>query len=321
MLSMDMSLTAFFTVAESRHFLGVVALLNSLRLVGHTEELVVLDCGLTQDQSRRLAGHATVRTTEHSESPFLLKWLAPLDHPAEVKVLLDADLILTRSMESVLTAADGKFVAFEDPVSDRFHPAWQRLLKLGTIRRSAYFNAGIMVLPRRGSVELLRDVQRAQESLGSARTRWSGGSVDDPFHYPDQDVWNAIVAARAPADEVLILDGHLAPHPPFAGIRVDDERSLRCSYPDGREPVALHHVGVKPWLAATRSNVYSTLFPRVLTGSDVRFQLSESELPNRFRQGFASRLDRERAELVAISRAQRGRLGIRRRLRSGSSRR
>ena len=46
---------AFYCVADERYFLGAVGLINSLRLVGHTEPIFLLDCGLTAAQ-RRLAG-------------------------------------------------------------------------------------------------------------------------------------------------------------------------------------------------------------------------------------------------------------------------
>ena len=35
----------FYTVADARFWLGAVALVNSLRLVGHKEPVVVLDLG------------------------------------------------------------------------------------------------------------------------------------------------------------------------------------------------------------------------------------------------------------------------------------
>src|SRR5215207_7961449 len=48
---------AFYTVANARHFIGVVALLNSLRLAGHTEPIRLMDAGLTDEQRTLLANH------------------------------------------------------------------------------------------------------------------------------------------------------------------------------------------------------------------------------------------------------------------------
>ena len=41
---------AFYCVADSRYFPGAVGLVNSLRLVGHREPILVLDTGLTDAQ-------------------------------------------------------------------------------------------------------------------------------------------------------------------------------------------------------------------------------------------------------------------------------
>ena len=46
---------AFYCVSDERYFLGAVGLINSLRLVGHTEPIYLLDCGLTEAQRELLA--------------------------------------------------------------------------------------------------------------------------------------------------------------------------------------------------------------------------------------------------------------------------
>ena len=46
--------TSFYCVADQRYFPGAVALVNSIRLVGHREPIVLLDCGLTPAQRRLL---------------------------------------------------------------------------------------------------------------------------------------------------------------------------------------------------------------------------------------------------------------------------
>jgi hypothetical protein len=47
-------------VANARHFLGVVGMLNSLRLVGHREPVYLLDCGLTAPQRDLLSPHVRI---------------------------------------------------------------------------------------------------------------------------------------------------------------------------------------------------------------------------------------------------------------------
>ncbi len=60
---------AFYCVCDSRYFLGAVGMLNSLRLLGHDEPVFVLDCGLTEGERRRLAGHATVVAAPDDSPP------------------------------------------------------------------------------------------------------------------------------------------------------------------------------------------------------------------------------------------------------------
>ena len=93
---------AFYCVADERYFLGAAAMLNSLRLHGHREPVFVLDCGLTAHQRELLAPHATVVEDGGSTAPWLLKTLAPLRHPAEVMVLIDADMIVTRPLAELI---------------------------------------------------------------------------------------------------------------------------------------------------------------------------------------------------------------------------
>jgi hypothetical protein len=91
-----MSGAAFYCVADERYFLGLVGMLNSLRLLGQREPVYVLDAGLTRDQRELLVPHATVVAGDGAAAPWLAKTLAPMRHPAEVMVLIDADMIVTR---------------------------------------------------------------------------------------------------------------------------------------------------------------------------------------------------------------------------------
>ena len=100
---------------------------------------------------------------------------------------------------------------------------------------------------------------------------------DYPLLYADQDVLNAILAARVGEDRVVALDPRLAPMPPFAGLRVVDERALRCAYDDGTEPYVVHHFIVKPWLEPTHHGVYSQLLRRLLIGDDVAIRVPDDE--------------------------------------------
>jgi hypothetical protein len=50
----------FYAVGNARYFPGAVALLNSLRLTGHAEQLVFGDCGFTPAQRTQLSPHCTL---------------------------------------------------------------------------------------------------------------------------------------------------------------------------------------------------------------------------------------------------------------------
>jgi hypothetical protein len=306
---------AFYCVANSRHFLGAVALLNSLRLVGHDEPFYVLDYGLSVEERRLLDPHATIVPAPEASSPRLVKWAAPLIHPAPIMVLVDADVIVTRPLSAVLeSAAAGAFVAFENDVTHRFHADWGTLLDLGEVKRRTYVNSGLLAFPEAPGRELLQVVRDSQARVDIEWSLLGRGTPADPFYYPDMDVWNAVLGARLRRNEIHIMAYRLAPHAPFQGLRLLDAATLRCAYDDGLEPVALHHVLRKPWLAATRANPYSRLLPRLLLAPDVRLRLAAGALPLRLRPGGLARVDRVRAELTARLASQRGRLGLRRRL-------
>src|SRR2546427_8322912 len=87
--SMARPARSFYCVADERYFLGAVALINSLRLVGHRERIVLLDCGLNEDQRDLLGREAVIATSEQRDVvPFLLRGHAPLAHPADAMLTL-----------------------------------------------------------------------------------------------------------------------------------------------------------------------------------------------------------------------------------------
>lgn len=306
---------AFYAISDAAHFLGLVGLLNSLRTAGHHEPLLVADCGLESWQRDLLEPHAELVAIEAPVVPNLLKPTLPLDRPSEVMTIVDADVLVLRPLTPLLeSAAAGRIVAFADPVSHRFDSRWESLLDLPPLERRPYVNSGFLVLPRdlgRKVCEAVSNGQGRVEQLRSVpvpRLRPS-----DPFFYVDQDVWNPVLASLVPLAELEILDGALAPHPPFPGVQLLDPKTGRCAYIDGREPYLLHHVARKPWLAATRSSLYSRLLRRFLLGNDLALSLEPRQVPLRFRPGLLALLDGFRAEGIAVVYQQRGKLGLRRR--------
>ena len=127
---------AFYCVADSRYFLGAVGLVNSLRLVGHREPIYLLDCGLDDEQRRLLEPEVTLVGAPEHAPPTLLKTIVPFAHPADVMVLIDTDLIVTRRLEEpIAEPARGGVVAFRND-TERHVPEWGELLDLGRCERS-----------------------------------------------------------------------------------------------------------------------------------------------------------------------------------------
>jgi hypothetical protein len=120
-------------------------MINSLRLIGHSEPIYLLDTGLTPQQREILAPEASLLPSPAGEST-MLKAVAPLRHPAEVSVLIDADVIVTRPLKDLIDqASDRKVIAFENDV-DRFVPEWGELVGRGDARRLPYVAAGLLFL-------------------------------------------------------------------------------------------------------------------------------------------------------------------------------
>jgi hypothetical protein len=293
-VSAELPAAAFYCVADERYFLGAVGLVNSLRIVGHAEPIHLLDCGLTARQRELLGGQVILVDAPDDAPPTLLKTIAPLAHPAETMVLLDTDLIVTRSLgELIGTAARGSVVAFRNDMH-RHVPEWGELLDLGPVRRQPYVAFALLCVNRELGTEVLQLVADRQRRIEFERSTWGRDEADYPLLYADQDVLNAILASRVGAQRLEALDHRLAPVPPFSGLRLIDEHTLRCAYHDGTEPYAVHHFIVKPWLEATHEGVYSRLLRRLLVGADLAVRVPAEMIPLRFRRGPLAALDRAR---------------------------
>jgi hypothetical protein len=320
--------TAFYSVCDSGFFLGVVALVNSLRLVGHEEPIFIVDAGLTPEQKRAMSDQATIIDAPEGDHAVFLTPYGPLERPAEVSVLLDADIVVLRPLSELIEAArPGRLVAFvnNEPNHDRFFTEWGSALDLGSLQQRSYLAAGQLFVPEALGRRLLPLWSDRLSKISLARTRYGRARLSDPFYFADMDVFNAIMSAAFGSDEILMLEHVLAPHPPFPDLRLVDGLRLVCRYPDGRQPFLLHHILAKPWARATRSNLYSLLLPRLLLGPDVALPLEPQQLPLRLREGWLAAADRVRADTQALvctnARRQLGRFGIRTRLANARRRR
>jgi hypothetical protein len=287
-----MTPTAFYCVTGRDFFPGAVALLNSLRLMGHSEPLLVLDCGMEPRQRELLEPHVTIVPAPRRAPPSLLKFVAPLSHPAPAMIVLDADIIVTRPLtELIEEASRGRLVAFEND-GQRFFPEWAKLLDLGAVRRGPYLSTSALFVSEALAERFMPLADDRQMEVDRSDTWLGEGPDSHPLYYLDQDVLNAVVASTLPADRIVSLDRRLSANPPFVGLRLVDETRLSCAYRDGTRPYMLHHWARKPWLVPMRSNVYSRLLTRLLLGSDVQLRLDAEDLPLRLRTGFAARTER-----------------------------
>jgi hypothetical protein len=284
---------AFYCVSSRPYFPGAVALLNSLRLMGHEEPLFVLDCGLDPVQRELLEPHATLVEAPSGVEPTLAKGLAPLAHPAEVMVLLDADMIVTRPLNALVeSAAEGRIVAFQTGL-DRFFAEWGPLLGLGPIRRQRYLSSGFLCMGRGVGTEVLRLVSDLQARIDPEVLWWARGRPREPLCFGDQDVLNAVLSSRVQPERIIALENRLLSELPFEGLRVIDAGRLRCAYQDGVEPYLVHHILYKPWLDAIYYTAYARLLTRLLFSPDVALRLDRRDVPLRLGTGLRARIVRK----------------------------
>ena len=283
----------FYCVADREYFIGAVGLVNSLRLLGHTEPIHLLDCGLSGEQRALLEPEVSLGEGPRDTPPWLLKTILPLAEPSDTMLLLDVDMIATRSPAPLLeSAATGRLVAFRNPV-DRHCPEWGELLDLGETQRRPYVSSAALALDRATGAEVLGLMAERQERVDFELTHWRGALAGYPFTYADQDVLNAILSTVIAPDRVEVLDSDLAPTPPFTGLRLVDAAGLSCLNAAGERPYLVHHHTTKPWLEPTHHGVYSQLLRRLLVGDDLAIRVPEALVPPRLRRGLRAYAERK----------------------------
>ena len=117
----------------------------------------------------------------------LLKSFPHTLEPEGIVVIIDSDMIVTRSLEPVLEQAEAGQVCMFADIQDqrhRFVPEWEDAFGLtAPLRRAHYMNAGFIALSTRHHPDLLRrywEVCRripSSETLVAARTTTSRSGV------------------------------------------------------------------------------------------------------------------------------------------------
>jgi hypothetical protein len=321
----------FYTIANARYFPGVVALVNSLRLNGHAEEVVVLDEGLTHEQRKRLAQHATVieLPRERLSHPALLKPYPAELSPSGVVVLIDSDMIVTQPLTGPLAdAAEGRIAVYSDHESSasRWFAEWEQEFALtAPPRRQRYVNAGFVAFSQERWPDFLARWRRACElvplerygvmpRLLPRRTVLAGESL----WAGDQDALNAILMSEIPEEAISLQPAHGQPDW-LSEVEVVDAETLTCRYRGGETSILHFSLSPKPWERAgwrrVSRNAYLELFPRVVLGDDVALRLAPEELPSWLHDDIRARATRsglgalwrgrDSAERIARASAQR----------------
>jgi hypothetical protein len=304
----------FFTIGDAAFFPGVAGLINSLRLLGYAQRIVVADCGFSPTQRDLLSPHATLVPLSRADvkNPQQYKAFPHLLRPRGTVAIVDSDIIITDSIDDMLASARaGKICVFPDPEEHRWFAQWESVFALAAPpRRQTYVNSGFEVFSTTHWPALLGRWWQACERIFPQPTIREGAARDNPTSQSDQDALNALLMSEFPA-------GALAPQAKnrevfrwdFERVRVRDAASLHCEF-EGTRVAVLHAIaGPKPWQRgawheATRRNAYMRLFRRLLTGDDVAVRVPPGELPPWLRRGVVGRLSFEGLGAMRAARAR-----------------
>jgi hypothetical protein len=275
---------AYFTIGDSRVFLGTVGLLNSLRLSGNDAPLVVMDAGFTPEERALLTPHCSlVDAPDGAAHPTFYKPFPHLTGADGVVVLLDSDALITTPLDEYIELArGGALCAFPDPDSDRFFPEWAGLLGLrAELRPRPCVSAGFLVFSTDHWPGLLRrwwEVTARGFDVDPHTTEPKAGGGEIPLFQRDQDTLNALLMSEFADLPVHHIDpGETVLGPEALAVRIRDTRTLRCERQG--QPVMFVHTGgtPKPWEAEARStfraDAYLTLLRRLLFADDVPLRL------------------------------------------------
>lgn len=290
----------FFTIGDAGFFPGVVGFVNSLRLVGHSERIVVADCGFTPAQRDLLRPHCTLvpLSRDDVKNPQQYKAFAYLVRPKGIVATIDSDIIITGSLRDMFASArKGKICVFADPDDRRWFAEWEQVFALdGPPRRQTYINSGFVVFSTVHWPKLLERWWQSCERIFTHPTIYEGASHGSASGQSDQDALNALLMTEIPpgAVEYQSKDGE-AFRESLDAVRIVDPKSLRCTL-NGTSTVALHDTGgPKHWQQAAWAEVsprhsYTVLLRRLLVSDDVAVRVPQNRSPAWLRPGAVGRL-------------------------------
>jgi hypothetical protein len=268
----------FCTVADSAHYVGLVALVNSLRFHGHDDPITVLDIGLSAAERAELAAHCdVVDPPVRGRHAWLLAPHACLARPADVVVSMDTDVIVTAPLDGILALArDGRVCAFPDRLVDRWFAEWEHSFALPSPpRHQPYVNTALVAFSTRALPDLLREWARRCDDIEAVPSTTPPLDFDDPLALVDQDAFNALLMSAVASGVVALQPADASAQGTWQlrQTQVDDLRALRCSF-RGTSTVLLHSYGIpKPWQPQPSRRLFASAYLRCLrrlvVGDDV----------------------------------------------------
>lgn len=282
------------TAGDRGYFPGVVALFNSLGVVGFEGAVVVLDLGFSNDQRARLARVAQLvpLPLAPSDGRFATSAAAKA-HLAElgltgVIIWIDSDIIVTSPLDDLVREASAGRVCVvrDDGPQDieRGFSEWSDLFGLPRrVQLRTYVNAGFFAFSTEVWPDLLRLFTEACARIPRDRVA-AGPSETNPFWASDQDALNAVLMSEVPPKSLHHLHPSEMVHSRrMSNALVRDPARLNVTY-EGREARLLHSSWVpKPWVPRAwillDSNAYVRLLPRLYFGADVLLPLKRSDVP------------------------------------------
>jgi hypothetical protein len=294
----------FCAVVDRAYFLGAVALVNSLRLTGHSGDIAFLDVGLEPGQRALLEQEASIH-----EGPANIGWLSVfvkpilgLMFPSRTAVLLDNDVVITGSLDPLVDDAErGAIVVFEQPDSTRWFAEWEDLFSLERpLRRGRYVNGACVALSTSHWQRFLERWHALGEVVAAERADRPfllrpEDVVADPVGYNEQDTLNALLLSEVPESAISFRSHQLTPWwEERREVRVVDSQTLECEL-GGQKTLFLHSTGQpKPWQRwgwlRLRFSAFNQLLTRVLTGDDIPLRVPIEAIPMWLRPGSGSRV-------------------------------
>lgn len=279
-----------FAVGDAGYFIGIVALVNSLRISGNDMPVTVLDLGFAPEQRAMLAPHCELVDAPRDRHPHIAKMLAPMRSDVDVVVMLDADLLVTGPLDPLISDAEaGRVCAASDPARERFHSEWSDIFGLrAPLRHQPYVNTGVVAFSRVHFPDLLERWSQVC-TLVAGRPTLDDVSELDPVWLPDQDALNALLMSEAPPGS-LALRSDMMTGKQLLDSGFTDLRRLKCVR--NGEPVRfLHTLGSpKPWQPRARwefrGNSYVTGLRRALVGPDLVIAIPPHEVPRWLHDGW-----------------------------------